>query len=97
MALSRGANGFRGRVGGVDEPARSTDVFYGLELERATKCPPRSHSVSEPPPQAPEPSLRISLDAAEHQAAPHCVPTNSTLNETLFGISYRVLSLFENN
>nr|KAF7406752.1 hypothetical protein H0235_014408 [Vespula pensylvanica] len=44
-------------------------------------------SVSEPPPQAPEPSLRISLDVTEHQAAPHCVPTNSTLNETLFGIS----------
>lgn len=32
MALSRGANGFRFGVGGVDEPARATDVFYGLAL-----------------------------------------------------------------
>lgn len=32
MALSRGANGFRGEAGGVDEPARATDVFYGLAL-----------------------------------------------------------------
>lgn len=30
MALSRGANGFRREAGGVDEPARATDVFYGL-------------------------------------------------------------------
>lgn len=35
MALSRGANGFRGGAGGVDEPARATDVFYGLALSRA--------------------------------------------------------------
>ena len=30
MALSRGANGFRREAGGVDEPARATDVFYAL-------------------------------------------------------------------
>ncbi|KAL2711745.1 hypothetical protein V1478_018766 [Vespula squamosa] len=66
--------------------------------EKKSKVKRRKWSalVSEPPPPAPEPSLRISLDAAEHQAAPHCVPTNSTLNETLSGISYRVLSLFQN-
>lgn len=51
MALSRGANGFRRGAGGVDEPARATDVFYAIfalsfapSILRVPRGPVAAHS-----------------------------------------------------